>query len=497
MSEPLEASDPRGLVSRLWSYCELLRHSGVSTLDYVEQLTYLLFLKMADERANRRLNPERIVPDELGWPSLVNKAADDLHDQYEYVLAELGQKPGMLGAIFNGAKNKIQEPAVLERLVKDLINRHRWSSEDTDVKGDAYEGLLQRGAEDRKTGAGQYFTPRVVIDAVVDCVQPRHNDSVFDPACGTGGFLIAAHRYIARNHSRVLDSDRRRALNSGAIRGVELVRETARLASMNMLLHGIGQANGGELIDVRDSLAKTPSTTVDVVLANPPFGVGTVTGENYATYRTDLWTETTNKQLNFVQHIYTLLKLNGRAAVVLPDNVLTESGAGETIRRKLLQQCDLHTLLRLPTGIFYAGGVKANVLFIDKKPPRPDGSPATKQLWVYDLRTGQHFTMKQNPLRREHLDDFVKCYRPGEPHEGRLETQRFRPYGYAELIARDRVNLDLTFLRVGSDVEGLAKPDVIAQEIVDELEVALAEFSEIAESLKVLKFFRNDPPGAS
>lgn len=497
MSEPLEASDPRGLVSRLWSYCELLRHSGVSTLDYVEQLTYLLFLKMADERANRRLNPERIVPDELGWPSLVNKAADDLHDQYEYVLAELGQKPGMLGAIFNGAKNKIQEPAVLERLVKDLINRHRWSSEDTDVKGDAYKGLLQRGAEDRKTGAGQYFTPRVVIDAVVDCVQPRHNDSVFDPACGTGGFLIAAHRYIARNHSRVLDSDRRRALNSGAIRGVELVRETARLASMNMLLHGIGQANGGELIDVRDSLAKTPSTTVDVVLANPPFGVGTVTGENYATYRTDLWTETTNKQLNFVQHIYTLLKLNGRAAVVLPDNVLTESGAGETIRRKLLQQCDLHTLLRLPTGIFYAGGVKANVLFIDKKPPRPDGSPATKQLWVYDLRTGQHFTMKQNPLRREHLDNFVKCYRPGEPHEGRLETQRFRPYGYAELIARDRVNLDLTFLRVGSDVEGLAKPDVIAQEIVDELEVALAEFSEIAESLKVLKFFRNDPPGAS
>jgi type I restriction enzyme M protein len=494
VTEASETADPRGLVSRLWSYCELLRHSGVSTLDYVEQLTYLLFLKMADERVNRRLNPERIVPDELGWPSLVNKSADDLHDQYEYILAELGQKQGMLGAIFNGAKNKIQEPAVLERLVKDLINKHRWSSEDTDVKGDAYEGLLQRGAEDRKTGAGQYFTPRAVIDAMVDCVQPGPKDSVFDPACGTGGFLIAAHRYIVRNYSDALDGDRRRALNTGTIRGVELVRETARLASMNMLLHGIGRASGSELIEVRDSLAKAPSTTVDIVLANPPFGVGTVTGENYASSRADLWTETTNKQLNFVQHIYTLLRLNGRAAVVLPDNVLFESGAGETIRRKLLQQCDAHTLLRLPTGIFYAAGVKANVLFFDKKPPRPNGSPATRQLWVYDLRTGQHFTMKQSPLRREHLDDFVKCYRPGELRENRLECERFRPYDYGELIAHEKVNLDLTFLREGSDAEELAEPDVIAQEIVDELEAALAEFSETVESLKELKFPRENQP---
>lgn len=488
--------DPRGLVSRLWSYCELLRHSGVSTLDYVEQLTYLLFLKMADERANRRLNPERIVPDELGWTSLINKAADDLHDQYEYVLAELARKPGMLGAIFSGAKNKIQEPAVLERLVKDLIAEHRWSSEDTDVKGDAYEGLLQRGAEDRKTGAGQYFTPRAVIDVMVDCVQPGPKDSVFDPACGTGGFLIAAQRYIIRSHGDALDADRRRALNTGTIRGVELVRETARLASMNMLLHGIGQANGSELIEVRDSLAKTPSTTVDIVLANPPFGVGTVTGENYATSRTDLWTATTNKQLNFVQHIYTLLKLNGRAAIVVPDNVLFEGGAGETIRKKLLHECDVHTLLRLPTGIFYAGGVKANVLFFDKKPPRPDGSPATTRLWVYDFRAGQHFTMKQNPLRREHLDDFVKCYRPGEPHENRLESERFKAYGYDELITRDKVNLDLTSQYEAADDRDLADPDVIAQEIVDELEAALAEFSALAESLKALKSERGDFPSS-
>jgi type I restriction enzyme M protein len=489
-----EAPDASRLVARLWSYCELLRHSGVSTLDYVEQLTYLLFLKMADERANRRLNPEQIVPDALGWPSLVSKAADDLHDQYEYVLAELGRKPGMLGAIFSEAKNKIQEPAVLERLVKDLINQHWWSSEGTDVKGDAYEGLLQRGAEDRKTGAGQYFTPRAVIDAMVDCVQPGPKDSVFDPACGTGGFLIAAQRYIVRNYGDMLDADRRRALNTGAIRGVELVRETARLASMNMLLHGIGRANGSELVEVRDSLAKTPSTTMDVVLANPPFGVGTVTGENYATSRTDLWTETTNKQLNFVQHIYTLLKLNGRAAVIVPDNVLFESGAGETIRRSLLQQCDVHTLLRLPTGIFYAAGVNANALFFDKKPPRPDGSPATRRLWVYDLRAGKHFTMKQNPLRREHLDDFIKCYRPGEPREHRLESDRFKAYDYKELISRDKVNLDLTFLRETTEAGEPTEPDLVAQAIVDELETALAEFSAVAESLRELKSAREDSP---
>ncbi|WP_343983820.1 class I SAM-dependent DNA methyltransferase, partial [Streptosporangium amethystogenes] len=348
MSVVADELDPRGLVNRLWSYCELLRHSGVSTLDYVEQLTYLLFLKMAHERANRRLNPERIVPEGLDWSSLVNKSADSLHEQYEYVLSQLAREKGMLGAIFKGAKNKIQEPAVLERLVKDLINQHNWSSENTDVKGDAYEGLLQRGAEDRKTGAGQYFTPRSVIDVMVECVQPGPGDTVFDPACGTGGFLIAAHDYVVKKYASQLNDAQRRKLMTGGIWGVELVRETARLASMNMLLHGVGLANGEELIEVRDSLAKSPTRFADIVLANPPFGVGTVTGENYAKFRQDLWTETTNKQLNFVQHIYTSMKMHGKAAAVLPDNVLFEAGSGETIRRELLKRCDVHTLLRLP-----------------------------------------------------------------------------------------------------------------------------------------------------
>lgn len=494
MTPNAERDSTGRLVNRLWSYCELLRHSGVSTLDYVEQLTYLLFLKMADERANRRINPQRVVPEGLDWPSLVNKSGEALLDQYEHVLGELALQRGMLGAIFKGARNKIQEPSVLERLVKDLINQHWWSSEDTDTKGDAYEGLLQRGAEDRKTGAGQYFTPRPLIDAMVECVQPGPNDTVLDPACGTGGFLIAAHAYIVRHHGRGLDGDRRRALSTGAIRGVELVRETARLALMNMLLHGIGQASGSELIEVRDSLARPPATFAEVVLANPPFGVGTVTGENYSSTRLDLWTGTTNKQLNFVQHIYTLLKPNGRAAVVLPDNVLFETGPGETIRRELLHRCDVHTLLRLPTGIFYAGGVKANVLFFDKKLPRPDGRPATRRLWVYDFRAGQHFTMKQNPLRRDHLDDFIKCFRPGESRENRIQSERFRPYDYEDLVARDKINLDLSFPRETGGASAPAAPDVIAQEILDELEAATAEFSVIAESLKALKSSHEVPP---
>jgi type I restriction enzyme M protein len=480
--------DPRGLVGKLWSYCELLRHSGVSTLDYVEQLTYLLFLKVADERANRPLNPERIVPIGMDWASLVNKSGDDLFDQYEDILPRLGKQQGMLGSIFEGAKNKIQAPAVLERLVKDLIGQYHWGSENTDTKGDAYEGLLQRGAEDRKTGAGQYFTPRPLIDAMVECVDPGPDDTVFDPACGTGGFLIAVHSHIVRNYGSRLDSNRRRALNNGAIRGVELVRETARLASMNMLIHGIGQPNGEELIEVRDSLATPPITRANIVLANPPFGVGTITGENYAKARQDLWTETTNKQLNFLQHIFTLLKIDGRAGVVLPDNVLFESGAGEIIRRELLNRCDVHTLLRLPTGIFYAGGVKANVLFFDKKRPRPDAAPMTRQLWMYDFRVGQNFTMRRNPLTRVSLDDFVKCYCPGNRQE-RCETQQFKSYEYSDLIARDKVNLDLALLW-NSATETLQDPDIIAQEIVYELEAALSEFWAVTESLRALKSHR-------
>ncbi|MCX4433454.1 HsdM family class I SAM-dependent methyltransferase [Streptomyces mirabilis] len=485
------------LVSRLWSYCELLRHSGVSTLDYVEQLTYLLFLKMADEKVNlpdrfqRAIDraDERIVPKGKDWPSLTTRSAEALVDHYEFILEELGQRPGtMLGEVFLKAQNKIHDPATLERLIKDLIGKYRWNRTDSDIKGDAYEGLLQRGAEDRKTGAGQYFTPRPLIDAMVECVEPKLGESISDPACGTGGFLIAAYAYLVEHYEKDLHSEAGRRLQTGAITGYELVRETARLALMNMLLHGIGRAQDKPLITVQDSLAKSPIVFHDIVFANPPFGVGSVTGESYAS-RTDFWEASTNKQLNFLQHIVTMLKTDGRAAVVLPDNVLFEGGAGAGIRRKLLDTCNVHTLLRLPTGIFYANGVKANVLFFDKSAPRHDGRPATEQLWVYDFRTDQSFTLKQRPMRREHLDDFVKSYKSGNgDFNNRIANDRFRPYSYSELIARDKVNLDLTVLQDSTSGSGrLASPEVIAQGIVDDLTDALAEFTIVAEALKAAK----------
>ncbi|MEO3793811.1 class I SAM-dependent DNA methyltransferase [Nonomuraea sp. B10E15] len=484
------------MVAKLWNYCDVLRDDGVSTIDYVEQLTYLLFLKMAHERANRGFNPEASLAGVAArWQALVDAEGGALEETYRETLQDLGRQPGTLGVIFRKAQNRIQDPAKLKRLVVDLIDKENWSSQGSDVKGDAYEELLAKGAEDVKTGAGQYFTPRALISAMVDCVQPGPDDTIADPACGTGGFLLAAHEYIVERYGSVLTPEQRERLNSGAITGTELVDGTARLAAMNMLVHGIGKPNGASLIDVRDGLAEAPARHQSVVLANPPFGKKssiTVIGEDgradreaISYTRQDFWTTTTNKQINFVQHIASMLAIPGRAAVVLPDNVLFEGGAGETVRDRLLKQFDVHTLLRLPTGIFYAGGVKANVLFFDKKEARP-GRPWTETLWVYDFRIGQHFTLKQNPLRREHLDDFVKCYRPGEPRSSRIETERFRPFSYDELIARDKVNLDINWLKDPAleDADSLLPPEVIAQEIVEDLEAALSEFAAIAEALQ-------------
>lgn len=484
-----EPQDSQDVVAKLWSFCNLLRDAGMSTIDYVEQLTFLLFLKMAHEQSTRGYNPDTSLA-EVGdyWQQLYDTNGDDLEVLYRHILEALATKPGTLGVIFRKAQNKVQNPALLERLIKELIGAQNWSREHADVKGDAYEGLLAKGAEDSKTGAGQYFTPRALISAMVECVRPGPDDTIIDPACGTGGFLLAARDYIQDQHGRELPGKQRTQLEGGAISGVELVDGTARLAAMNMLLHGIGRPDGASLIDVRDALADTPKKRASVVLANPPFGRKssiTVNGgeDNQAYSRPDFWvTGTTNKQLNFVQHITALLAIDGRAAVVLPDNVLFEGGAGETIRRRLLREFDVHTLLRLPTGIFYAGGVKANVLFFDKKRPREQ--PWTTRLWVYDFRTDEHFTLRQNQLSRAHLDDFVACF-SAEDRTQRTETERFKAFDYDELLARDKVNLDITWRREadeGSDT--LAPPEEIATQIVADLQAALNEFTAIADTLR-------------
>jgi len=485
-------SETKQLVDKLWNFCNLLRDDGVSTIDYTEQLTYLLFLKMAHERETRPLNPETIVPADCSWQRLLDTDGDELEVTYRTILETLAKQPGTLGVIFRKAQNKIQDPAKLKRLIVDFIDKENWSATGVDIKGDAYEGLLAKGAEDIKSGAGQYFTPRALISAMVDCVQPTVADTVVDPACGTGGFLLAAYEYAARDAEN-LTPDEKDHLREGFVHGVELVDGTARLAAMNMLLHGMTRADGPSPIDVKDALTADPGGRWSVVLANPPFGTksaakvigedGKTTTDNLEIVRDDFWVTTANKQLNFVQHIKTILDINGRAGVVLPDNVLFEGGAGKTLRKRLLKEFDVHTLVRLPTGIFYAGGVKANVLFFDKRPA--SDTPWTEKLWVYDFRTNQHFTMKQNPLRRKHLDEFVECYKPGQPRGERVESERFKAFTYEELMARDKANLDLVWLKDDSieDAADLPAPEVLAREIMEELEVAVGEFAAIAEAL--------------
>lgn len=480
------------LVQKLWNYCNILRDDGLSYGDYVEQLTFLLFLKMADEQSRPPFSKTSAVPAGYDWPSLLARDGDELETHYRHVLETLGKQPGMLGVIFRKAQNKIQDPAKLRRLIVDLIDKEQWSSLSADVKGDAYEGLLQKNAEDVKGGAGQYFTPRALIAAIVEVVRPQPGQTICDPACGTGGFLLAAHDYVAHHH--MLDREQKKRLRDSTVFGIELVDGVTRLCAMNLLLHGIGGDAAVTQLPVatKDALAGKHGE-YDLILANPPFGkkssvtvvneAGEQSRESLTINRDDFWASTSNKQLNFLQHIFTILKQHGQAAVVLPDNVLFEGGAGETIRRELLKQADVHTLLRLPTGIFYAQGVKANVLFFDRKPAREQ--PWTEKLWIYDLRTNQHFTLKERTLKRTDLDDFVACYGPANRHE-RQESERFKSFDYEELTKRDKANLDIFWLKDESleDSANLPDPDVLAAEIMEDLEAALEQFATITGDLK-------------
>ena len=468
-------SDPKAMVQKLWDFCDVLRDDGLSYGDYLEQLTYLLFLKMADEQ--EELLGERVVPVGFDWQTLLNRSGEQLEAQYNKTLAELGSYDDMLGVVFRKARNRIQNPAKLEQLIKEFIDQHEWMSYDADLKGDAYEGLIEKTAQEGAKGAGQYFTPRALISAIVDVMLPASGDRICDPACGTGGFFLGAYQSIVERFPH-LTPDQAAHLRSGAFTGWEIADLPARLCAMNLLLHGIESPESDSPINVDDALRDDPGVRFDLVLTNPPFGKSS--SDSYE--REDFWATTKNKQLNFVQHVVSLLKIDGTAAVVVPDNVLFEAGAGETIRRRLLHDCDVHTLLRLPTGIFYAQGVKANVLFLRRR----EGAEQawTKELWVYDLRTNKHFTLKQNPLTRADLDDFVACYNPANRHQ-RQESKRFKRYTYDELIARDKVSLDLFWLRDESleDIDNLPAPAVLAAEIAEDLQSALTEIQALAEAL--------------
>ncbi|MBD3839850.1 MAG: SAM-dependent DNA methyltransferase [Epsilonproteobacteria bacterium] len=480
------------VVSKVWGFATILKDDGVGYGDYLEQLTYLLFLKMADEYSKPPYNRKLNIPEGYGWESLTEKRGAELEKHYSELLRELSTAKGMLGQIFTKSQNKIQDPAKLYKII-DMINRENWSMFGSDLKGKIYEGLLEKNAEDTKSGAGQYFTPRSLIQAMVECVRPEPNKSITDPACGTGGFFLAAYDYIVKNHD--LDREQKEFLKNKTFYGNEIVANTRRMALMNLFLHNIGEIDGESFISPNDALIVDEGKRFDYVLANPPFGKkssmtftneeGDVEKEDLVYNRQDFWATSSNKQLNFMQHIKTLLKTTGKAAVVLPDNVLFEGGAGETVRKELMKTTELHTILRLPTGIFYKQGVKANVLFFDNKPASKE--PWTKEVWIYDFRTNIHFTLKKNPMKLEDLQDFIKCYNPTNRHN-RTETYseenpegRWRKFKYEDIITRDKTSLDIFWLKDKSlaDLDNLPDPDILANEIIDDLEAGLESFIEI------------------
>ena len=457
------------LTKKVWTLATTLAGQGIGFTDYITQLTYLLFLKMDNENTEM-FGEDSAIPEGYRWSDLIELDGLDLITQYESTLKKLSQEENLIGTIFVKAQNKIDKPVYLKKVIT-MINEEQWLVMDGDVKGAIYESILEKNGQDKKSGAGQYFTPRSLIQAMVDVAQPKIGETVCDPACGTGGFLLAAYDYM-KNQSQ--DKAKRDFLRDKALHGYDNTALVVTLASMNLYLHGIGTDRSPILC--QDSLEKAPDTLVDVILANPPFG--TRPAGSVDIDRNDFYVETKNNQLNFLQHIMLMLKNTGRAAVVLPDNVLFEGGAGETIRKKLLEDFNLHTILRLPTGIFYAQGVKANVLFFQK-------GTSTKNVWYYDYRTGIKHTLATKPMMRNHLDDFVKCYH-AENIAARQETERFKCYPVDELLARDKTSLDITWIKQTDDDEDISLGELIStmEEKSNNIITAVQRLKELMASIK-------------
>ena len=471
-------SNQSTLTKKVWDLATVLSGAGVGFTDYITQLTYLLFMKMDDESVEL-FDEESAIPEGFRWSDLKVLDGEDLLDQYEDTLKTLSEEDNLIGTIYTKAQNKIDKPVYLKKVIT-MIDNEQWLVMDGDVKGAIYESILERNGKDKKSGAGQYFTPRPLIKAMVDVTRPRIGETVCDPACGTGGFLLAAYDYMKPQSQ---DREKLKFLNNEAIHGFANTPLVVTLASMNLYLHGIGTDRSP--IVCQDSLEKSPGKLVDVVLANPPFGQRA--SGSIELNREDFYVESTNNQLNFLQHIMVMLKSGGRAAVVLPDNVLFEGGAGETIRKELLKNFNLHTILRLPTGIFYAQGVKANVLFFTK-------GTSTKEVWFYDYRTDIKHTLATNPMQRHHLDDFVVCYNAYNIN-ARKETfdadnnpnGRWRKYDVDDLLKRDKTSLDITWIRQGGDVEDVSLAELMSsiKEKSDNISKAVAQLEKLFAELNI------------
>ncbi len=461
------------LSKKVWKLADVIANAGVGYTDYITQLTYLLFLKMDSER--RELGLPSTIDETYSWETLLTLDGVELKEHYELCLATLREQDGLIGTIFVRAENKINTPAHLKKLIV-MINEQLWLALEGDLKGAIYEGILERNGKDRKSGAGQYFTPRPLISTMVEVTQPQIGEQVADPACGTAGFLLEAFRYM-KGQSR--DKAKQLFLKNEALHGCDIAPLVVTLASMNLYLHGLGTTRS--LVSCEDALESEPANLMDVILANPPFGSRPAGSIDISARRHDLYVTTNNNQLNFLQHIMLMLRSSGRAAVVLPDNVLFEAGAGEVIRKKLLTEFNLHTILRLPTGIFYAQGVKANVLFFEK------GS-STKEVWFYDYRTNVKHTLVANPMSREDLEDFVQCF-SAKNRQLRKETYseetpqgRWRKYTADQLLSRDKTSLDITWIKDDS----LAADDRDLATLLQDIEDRSVRISEAVASLKKL-----------
>ncbi|MCJ8322927.1 MAG: N-6 DNA methylase [Rhizobiales bacterium] len=465
------------IVSKLWGYCDILRDEGRSYDEYLDELTYILFFKMAHEVSKSGIHSDRdfdiLIPEGYRWTDLESKKGIELLAHYKKSLLKLGESKSILiQKIFANAGTAISKPITLQNIITE-IKRIDWFSEDRDAMGDAFEGLLEKSASEGKKGAGQYFTPRPLINMMVELMKPQIGEVIQDPACGTGGFLIAANNHL-RDEQDFFDlSDSQKDFQyKRAIYGMEFVPRAHRLGLMNMMLHGIEE----DVIALDDTLSPAGERLpkADLILANPPFGSSKGGGKPS---RDDFTFETSNKQLAFMQHIYRGLKPGGRAAVVIPDNVLFEDNMGRQIREDLMDKCDLHTILRLPTGIFYAQGVKTNVLFFTRGKTDKGN---TKETWVYDLRTNMPSFGKRTPLTKKHFEEFVDAY--GEDPYGKAkrkdegEQGRFRKFTRAEIKKRND-NLDISWLRDENvtDQSDLPEPDVIATQIMGNLQTALTE----------------------
>ena len=457
------------LLNKVWNIANVLAAAGVGFTDYITQLTYILFLKMDDEKEELGLGSS--IPDGYKWSDLVSLSGTDLVDKYEEILEELSKDEGLIGTIFTKATNKIDRPVMLKKVI-DMVSEENWYMMEGDFKGAIYEGILEKNGQDKKSGAGQYFTPRALISAIVDVIDPKIAETVADPCCGTGGFLLAAYEHM-RKQSK--DVEKQKFLKNNALYGADNTSLVVTLASMNLYLHDIGVNKSP--IAYKDSLIETTDDMYQIVMTNPPFGTRPQGSVEVSANRPE-FVKTTDNQVNFLQHIMSIVKTGGRVGVVLPDSVLTDSGATAKVREKLMKDYNLHTILRLPTGIFYANGVKTNVLFFEKGEP-------TKDIWVYDYRTGVKHTMATKPMTREHLQEFVDCYCTGHMQD-RKETYdaetnpngRWRKYNEADVKAREDLNFKwIDFTEEDDRSVGEILDEM--QEEADGISAAVAELKEL------------------